>query len=105
MFIGIYKDGVYLSINVDTQYTLSIGVHATRKVIMDMLMGCKYSVHDILGILCDYLDEGRSEDTLREFRELQEHRKISSRVADHLVEYIRSENLQDKPDGIYESYI
>lgn len=105
MYIGIYKDGNDLMLNVDTRYATSIDIHATQKAIADRLVRCRYSAQDVEAILCDYLDDDKSVDAERTFRELQNHRKEAAKVSIHVVEYIRSEKLSEKPDGIYESSI
>lgn len=63
------------------QYILVNSEYYNYKDLVDILIGLKYNLSDMLAIMNNYMDEPKNETYKKEFKEMQEWRKKSKKMA------------------------
>lgn len=91
-----------VDIRVNDYYISTTKTYISYSVIIDSLIRSKYSASDIEAIVNNYLLDNTNEDYIKEFNAMQEWRKEAKHIANKVIDYIKNENLLEKPDGIYE---
>lgn len=88
--------------NILINYILFHRYELVYNTIIEKHIRSKYSASDIEAIVNNYLLDNTNEDYIKEFNKMQEWRKEAKRIANKVIDYIKNENLLEKPDGSYE---
>ena len=77
-------------------------ISTDRGEMVNNIIRDKYSASQVEAIVNNYLSDTTNEEYLKEFNDMQEWRKKTKSIAKKVNDFIKENDLINKPDGVYE---